>query len=274
MKAQTNGIEIEYESMGDPRHPTLLLVMGFSVQMIAWDDELCRMLVERGFRVVRFDNRDVGLSTKCTRGGYSLDDMALDAIGLCDWLGVPRAHVVGASMGGMIAQLVAIRQPTRVRSLCSIMSNTGERGVGGARPEALAALMRPPPATRDEAIQRGEEVLKVIGSKGYPLDLRRMRDRAARSYDRCFYPAGAARQMMAVQTAAPRTDGLRKLTMPALVIHGDADPLVDVSGGRATAAAIPGAELIVIPGMGHELNPVLWPQIVDAIARNASRAVE
>jgi pimeloyl-ACP methyl ester carboxylesterase len=272
MKAQSNGIEIEYESMGDPRNPTLLLIMGFSVQMIAWDDQFCRLLVERGFRVVRFDNRDVGLSTKIVRGTYSLDDMADDARGLLDWLGVSQAHVVGASMGGMIAQLLALRHPTRVCSLCSIMSTTGEPGVGGPSPEALGALMLPPPQSREDAIARGELVLKAIGSTGFPLDLDRIRDRAARSYDRCFYPQGAGRQLMAVQTAPPRTVALRRLRVPTLVIHGEADPLVHVSGGRATAAAIPGAELLVFPGMGHELPRPLWPQIVDAIARNTRRA--
>jgi pimeloyl-ACP methyl ester carboxylesterase len=175
-------------------------------------------------------------------------------------------------MGGMIAQLLAIRHPTRVRSLCSIMSTTSEPGVGGPSPEALAALMRPPPQNREETIQRGEDVLRVIGSTGYPLDLERVRARAARSYDRCHYPMGATRQLMAVQLAQPRTESLRKLRMPSLVIHGDADPLVNVSGGRATAAAIPGAELLVYPGMGHELPKPLWPKIIDAIARNAARA--
>jgi pimeloyl-ACP methyl ester carboxylesterase len=274
MKAQSNGIEIEYESMGDPRNPALLMISGFSVQLIAWDDDFCRMIVERGFRLIRFDNRDVGLSTKYTRGTYSLDDMAEDARGLLDWLGVPRAHVVGQSMGGMIAQLLAIRHPTRVRTLCSIMSTTGEPSVGGATPQALAALMRPPPTSREEAIERIEEILKVIGSTGFPLDFARIRDRAARSFDRCFYPLGATRQLLAVQTAPPRTEALRKLRMPTLVIHGEADPLVSVTGGKATAAAIPGSELLIFPGMGHELPRPLWPQLVDAIARNTQRAAE
>jgi pimeloyl-ACP methyl ester carboxylesterase len=272
MRAQANGIELEYESIGDPRDPTLLLIMGFSVQMIAWDDELCRLLAERGFRVVRFDNRDVGLSSKIKGGAYTLDDMAGDARGLLEWLGVSNAHVVGASMGGMIAQLLAIHWPARVRSLCSIMSTTGDPMVGQPTPQSFGALMRAPPTTRDEAIQRAEDILRVIGSPGYPLDLERIRNRAARSFDRCHYPVGAGRQLMAVQAARGRTEALKRLRVPTLVIHGADDPLVHVSGARATAAAIPGAELIVYPGMGHELPTPLWPQIIDAIARNAARA--
>lgn len=272
MRAQANGIELEYETMGDPRHPTLLLVMGFSVQMIAWDDEFCRLLVERGLRVVRFDNRDVGLSSKTVGRHYTLGDMAADARGLLDWLGVGTAHVVGASMGGMIAQLFAAHWPTRVRSLCSLMSTTGDPMVGQPTGRALAALLRPPPSTRDEAIDRAEDILRVIGSPGYPLDVARIRDRAARSYDRCHYPVGAGRQLLAVQSASPRGELLRRISAPTLVIHGAEDPLVHVSGGRATAAAIPGAELLIFPGMGHDLPRPLWPAIVDAIVRNTARA--
>jgi pimeloyl-ACP methyl ester carboxylesterase len=272
MRARSNGIDIEYESIGDPRNPTLLLIMGYSVQMIAWEDEFCALLAERGFRVVRFDNRDVGLSTKLTGSSYTLDDMAEDARGLLDWIGVPRAHVVGASMGGMIAQLVAIRHPSRVRSLCSIMSTTGDPKVGQPSPAALGALLLPPPQTRDEAIDRAEQVLKVIGSPGFPLDLERIRRRAARSFDRCHHPMGAARQLLAVRSALPREKALERLRMPTLVIHGADDPLVHVSGGRATATAIRNAELMIVPGMGHELPKPICPSIADAIARNAARA--
>jgi pimeloyl-ACP methyl ester carboxylesterase len=285
--ARANGIDIEYETFGDPTDPVMLLIMGLGGQLIVWDDELCRQLAGHGFRVIRFDNRDVGLSTKLDdapqpdmmavlRGDrssvtYGLEDMAADAVGLLDALGVERAHIVGVSMGGMIGQLLAIDHPDRVLSLASIMSNTGDPNVGMPTPEAIAQLMKPPPTEREEVITREVETTRVFGSPGFPFDKERTRHRAAASFDRCFYPAGVARHVGALVGAADRTEHLARIDVPTVVIHGTADPLVTPSGGEATAKAIPGAELIMIEGMGHELPPETWPRVVDAIVANASK---
>jgi pimeloyl-ACP methyl ester carboxylesterase len=287
--ARTNGIDIEYETFGDPTDPVMLLIMGLGGQLIVWDDELCRQLAGQGFRVIRFDNRDVGLSTKLDDAPppdmmgvlqgdrssvtYGLEDMAADAVGLLDALGIERAHIVGASMGGMIGQLLAIERPDRVLSLASIMSNTGDPSVGMPTPEAIELLMKPPPTGREEVITREIETTRVLGSPGFPFDEDRTRRRAAASFDRSFYPAGVARHVGAVVGAADRTERLAKLDVPTVVIHGDADPLVTPSGGEATAKAIPGAELIMIEGMGHELPPETWPRVVDAVVANASKGV-
>lgn len=287
--APANGIEIAYETFGDPADPTLLLVMGLGVQMLLWDEELCQMLAERGFHVVRFDNRDVGLSTK-TRGrpprvlpalvrrprksAYRLADMADDAAGLLDHLQVDGAHVMGASMGGMIAQTLAARHPRRVLSLVSIMSTTGNRRVGRAKPGALALLLNRPPQSREENVERAVKAFKVIGSPGFERDEARLRDVVGRSYDRCFHPAGAAHQIVAIMASGNRTPQLRSIQAPTLVIHGEDDPLVGVSGGRATARAIPDARLMTIPGMGHDMPRELWPRMVEAIVDNAKRARE
>jgi pimeloyl-ACP methyl ester carboxylesterase len=286
--APANGIEIAYETIGDPDGHPLLLVMGLGVQMLGWDEKFCRLLADRGFYVIRFDNRDVGLSTKI-RGGprprvwaavlgdtrstsYTLDDMADDAAGLLDHLGVDSAHVMGASMGGMIGQTMAIRHPSRVRSLVSIMSSTGDRRVGRARLVVLRFLMRPVPARREKYIKRMVRAFRAIGSPAYPLDEDRIRRLAAASYDRCFHPAGTTRQLVGILASGDRTESLRGVRAPTLVIHGENDPLVNLSGGKATAAAIPGAELMVIPGMGHDMPPALWPTIVDAAVALAERA--
>ncbi|HET9510437.1 MAG TPA: alpha/beta hydrolase [Sphingomonas sp.] len=288
-----NGITIEYEHVGDPAAPPVLLIMGLGAQLTLWPVELVDALVARGFRVIRFDNRDIGLSTKFDRAGlpdpgqmmmammtgrafappYTLTDMAADAVGLLDALGIPSAHVVGASMGGMIAQLVAAEHPTRVRSLTSIMSTTGNPALPPARPEALAALTgRPMTADRETIVAHGMRTAQVIGSPAYPHDPVRLRARVERDFDRSFSPAGAMRQMAAVLADGDRRERLRRITAPTCVIHGDADPLVPVEGGRDTAAVIPGAELLILPGMGHDLPLPLIERIADAIAATAARA--
>ncbi|MDQ1395699.1 MAG: hypothetical protein QOG64_958 [Acidimicrobiaceae bacterium] len=283
-----NGIEIEYDEFGSKSDPALLLIMGLGAQMIAWDEEFCRLLAGRGFRVIRYDNRDIGLSTKIedapqpdlgaamsgdpSSAGYTLADMADDAAGLLDALGITAAHIAGASMGGMIAQQFAIRHPAKTLSLCSIMSTTGDRNVGQATPEAMGALMSPPPTNREEAIERGLAASKVIGSTGFPFDEERIKQRTGEAFDRSFYPIGMARQLVAIMASPDRTPDLAKVDVPTVVIHGGADPLVTPSGGEATAKAIPGAELLTIEGMGHDLPQGVWPQVVDAIAANAGRA--
>lgn len=287
--ADVNGIAIAYETFGDPDDSPLLLIMGLGAQMLLWDDELCSLIADRGFHVIRFDNRDVGLSGKTadrppnllpamvTRrrlsgAAYTLDDLADDAAGLLERLGIERAHVVGASMGGMIAQTMAIRHPERVLSLVSIMSTTGNRRVGRAHNRMIPLLIRPARAGREVNVERAAQTFRAIGSPGFTIDEQRIRDVAGRSYDRCFHPAGVAHQLAAILASRDRTPALRKLRVPTLVIHGADDPLVTASGGKATADAIPDAELMLIPGMGHDMPRELWPRMVDAIAANAARA--
>ncbi len=261
-----NGIDLYYERFGEPGDPVLLMVNGLGSQCIRYDDELCEAFVDRYLQVVRFDNRDVGLSTHLAGGAtYTLDDMAADAVGLLDALEVERAHVWGCSMGGMIAQLLAIDHGERVASLTSIMSTTGDRSVGQATPEIVASLIElsVPTDDLDVALERAVENARVIGSPGeWDEEWQRRRQRAfiERSYD----PAGVGRQVAAVMTAPDRSVALARLDVPALVIHGDVDPLIDVSGGRRTAELIPGAELLVIEGMGHDLPPFYWSPIVEA----------
>jgi pimeloyl-ACP methyl ester carboxylesterase len=287
-----NGLRFEYESFGERGARPLLLVMGLGAQMLLWDDEFCDALAGRGHYVVRFDNRDVGLSSKLEAAGvpnvleliqkagagqtlavpYTLDDMADDAAGVLEALDLASAHVCGASMGGMIAQTLAIRHPQRVRSLTSIMSTTGDASLPQAAPEAMAALLAPPPTTRAEAIEHHAKTWRVIGSPGFPFDEERIRARGGALYDRSFYPIGTARQLAAILAHGSRRAALARVTAPTLVIHGAADPLVPLAGGRDTAEAIPGAELLVIEGMGHDLPPEAWPRIVDAIALHTERA--
>jgi pimeloyl-ACP methyl ester carboxylesterase len=281
------GIELCYESFGDPNDETILLVMGLATQMLAWDERFCGMLVERGFHVVRFDNRDVGRSTKVkappptTRqivfrdkkaASYTLSDMADDAVGLLDYLGVARAHVVGASMGGMIAQTMAIEYPERVLSLVVIMSNEGGRMKGQPALQAYPVLLGKAPKERDAYADYVAKVYGTIGSPGFPADVEAVRERAKIAFDRGVSSAGAGRQLMAVIASPNRTAGLRRLRVPTTVIHGKADKLVRISGGRAVARAIPDARLIEIDGMGHDLPPGVWPRLVDAIADNAARS--
>jgi pimeloyl-ACP methyl ester carboxylesterase len=281
-RAQVGDLEIAYETFGDAGHPPVLLVMGLATQMIGWPDEFCAGLADRGYFVIRFDNRDIGLSTHLDSAGvpdiltvlggdsssvaYGLADLADDTVGLLDALGLESAHLVGASMGGMIAQLVAVRHPSRVRSLTSIMSTTGDPAVGAPSEAAMALLLAPAARDREAAVQR------VIGSPGFEFDESSVRDRAGLSFDRAYDPAGVARQLAAILTTPDRTRDLKGVSVPTLVIHGADDALVNVSGGRATAAAIPGAELLVVEGMGHDLPRAMWPEITDRIAALVQRA--
>jgi pimeloyl-ACP methyl ester carboxylesterase len=280
-QAQANGITIEYESFGRAGDPTVLLIMGLGGQMTMWPVAFCKGLAERGFRVIRFDNRDIGKSTHLTNLGtpnvpeammklmsgqpfaapYHLEDMAQDAAALLDALGIENAHIVGASMGGMIAQIVAAKHPKHTRSLVSIMSTTGNRSLPQAKPEAMAALMTPPASdSREDRIAAGMKVWRVIGSPGYPATDDELREAVTREIDRVPYdPAGFARQFVAIVAATPRNDILKSVTCPALVIHGAADPLVPVEGGKDTAASIPGAQLTIVPGMAHDFTDALVP---------------
>ena len=290
LMAPVDGVELCYQEMGDPGSEPLLLVMGLATQMIAWDEEFCALLAERGFRVVRFDNRDIGRSTKLSSAGvagrfdmlvgrrgtapYLLRDMATDTFGLMDHLGIDSAHLVGASMGGMIAQTAAIERSERVRSLTSIMATTGSRRVGHPSYRTFGLLLGERPRKREEMIERVVKTFKVIGSPGYPFEQEHVRELAGRSYDRGHSAAGIARQMHAITASGDRTPKLRELDLPALVIHGKNDILVNPSGGRATAKAIPGARLKMIEGMGHDLPRALWPSFTEEIAANAARAPE
>jgi pimeloyl-ACP methyl ester carboxylesterase len=283
----STGIELEYDVFGEPEAPTVVLVMGFSMQMIAWDPRFCESLAARGFRVVRFDNRDIGKSTKLAHAGfpdfarammgdrsaapYSIEDMADDLGAFIVALGVPAAHVVGLSMGGFIVQETAIRHPGRLLSLASIMSSTGDRRVGKATPEAMAVLFAPPPSDREGAVDHAVTAWRVIGSL-VEADDERVRRRAGEAWDRDHDPAGVARQAVAIVTQRDRTADLARVRVPAVVIHGASDRLIDVSGGEATARAIPNARLVVVPGMGHDLPPAVWPTVIDAVVDNARRA--
>jgi pimeloyl-ACP methyl ester carboxylesterase len=283
-----NGIEIAYESFGDPSDPTILLIMGLGMQMLGWDEEFCELLVERGFRVVRYDNRDIGLSTKIGGGPpnvlagaigltrssrYTLTDMALDALGLLDHLGVGRAHVVGISMGGMIGQTLAARHPDRVASLCSMMSSPGGRRPSVMpRPSVIGTLLTRPPAERNAYADYEAMVFSRIGSPAYEPDQQRHRERALLMYDRCYYPVGAARQLMAIMASGDRSAELREIRCPTLVIHGKADKLIPASAGEEVARAIPAARLELFDGVGHDLPAALWPRFVASIADNAARA--
>lgn len=271
--ARTNGVDLFYESFGAHNLPPLVLVMGLGAQLLGWDERLCHLLVARGYRVVRFDNRDVGLSSRCVgRSPYALEDMADDVAGLLDALGLPSAHVAGCSMGGMVAQLLAIRHPSRVRSLASIMSSTGAPGVGWPRADAMWVLMQPTPPERAAFIEHMLRVMRFIGSPAHPLDEAAARERIAAGFDRGHDPAGVARQARAVLAQRDRTEALGRVAVPTVVIHGEADLLVQPDGGAATARAIPGARFVSVPGMGHDLPAPLWPLLVDALDDNARRA--
>ena len=288
--ASSNGMKLAYDSFGDAAAQPLVLVMGLGTQMIAWDEQLCAMLAGRGFRVVRFDNRDVGRSTRLHSAGvpsrvdmmigrratapYLLGDMARDTVGLMDHLGIDSAHVVGASMGGMIAQTVAIEHPQRIRSLVSMMSTTGSRRTGLPSRKAFGVLFGKPPQEREATIERAVNVFRVIGSPGYPFEEQRVREIAARSFDRGHSGAGVARQLHAITASGDRTNALQAVSVPTTVIHGESDVLVRPAGGRATADAVPGARLRMIEGMGHDLPPQLWPTFVEEIVANAERARE
>ena len=290
-KARANGIELCWDSFGDANAPPLLLIMGLAAQMIAWDDDFCARLAERGYRVIRFDNRDIGLSTRFTDAGvpdvkaafmqalqgkpvtapYTLRDMAADAIGLLDTLGIDRAHVVGASMGGAIGQTMAIHHPERLRSLVSIMATTGAPGLPPPTQEALAVLFKPPPLEQAAYFESYAHTWKVLRAGSFPLDEARDLERAAQNWTRGLNPPGVARQLMAILASGSRKEALRSVRVPTLVIHGDADPLVPLACGIDTAESVPGAKLLVIEGMGHALPISMWPRIIDAIAAHAEQ---
>jgi pimeloyl-ACP methyl ester carboxylesterase len=290
--ARANGIDICYESFGDANAEPMLLIMGLGAQMVLWDDPFCEQLAARGFRVIRFDNRDIGASSKLSGGKrltplellklrflkipvaapYRLRDMAEDTVGLMDALGIRSAHLVGASMGGMIAQEAAISFPERVRSLTSIMSTTGNPRVPGPTREASAMLMAPPPATKEEFLARFAQTWKLLRVGSFPEDEALDRARAERVYARGLNPAGVARQLRAILASGSRKERLRTLKAPTLVIHGTVDPLVHPAGGKDTAASIPGAKLLMIEGMGHALPIPMWPEIIDAIDKHAHGA--
>jgi len=290
--ARANGIDICYEIFGDPNAEPMLLIMGLGAQMIHWDDDFCRQLAARGFRVIRFDNRDIGKSSKLSGGKrltplellkmrflkipvaapYKIRDMAEDVVGLMDALHVKSTHLVGASMGGMIAQEVAILFPQRVRSLTSIMSTTGDPKVPPPSREASALLMAPPPATKEEYFERFAQTWKVLRVGSFPEDEALDRSRAERTYERGLNPAGVGRQLRAILASGSRKERLASVKVPTLVIHGTVDPLVRPEGGKFTAAAIPGAKLLMIEGMGHALPIPMWPQIIDAIDKHAHAA--
>ncbi len=284
-----NDIDICYESFGPDEAPPLLLVMGLGAQMTLWSPGFISELLERGFRVIRFDNRDVGLSSKSqgdppdvmaiyarsltgqsVEAPYSLSTMAADAVGLLDALDLPAAHIVGASMGGMIVQMMAIEHPDRVLSMTSIMSTTGASDVGQPDPSAITALLTPPPADRAGAVEATVATARVIAGSLFDED--EARSRATEAYDRCFHPAGPAFQIAAIAATGDRTERLREVDLPTLVVHGREDPLVTLSGGEATAAAVPGADLLVLGRMGHDTPPLYWSQMADAIFGVAVRA--
>jgi pimeloyl-ACP methyl ester carboxylesterase len=286
--ADVNGVSIEYETYGQPTDPPLLLVMGLGSHLIDWPPGFLAELVARGYLAIIFDNRDAGLSTGFDDAGipdipailggdpgaapYLLADMAADAAGLLDALGIESAHVVGVSLGGMIAQQLTIDHPARVRSLTSIMSTTGDPAAAQPTPEAASVLGRPPAADRDQAIANAVATSKIIGSPAFPTADEELQRRTAIKYDRAYRPLGTLRQYAAILASPDRTKPLGGVTVPVAVIHGEADPLVPVGGGRATAAAVPDAELLVIPGMGHDLPPAVWTQVIDAIVANTRRS--
>ena len=286
--AAANGIQIAYETFGDRGSRPLLMVMGLGAPMLTWHPDMCDLLAGRGFFVIRYDNRDAGRSTHLhdapqadmrsalARGdfssaAYTLDDMAEDGFGLLDALGLSAAHVLGASLGGMIAQTMAAGHPERVLSLTSIMS-TPLPALTNTTPEAGAALMRPPATSREAAIAQSVEIARVIGSPGFPSDDAWRAELAGLIWDQGIDPPGVIRQWMAVQASGDRTEAVRGIWVPTLVIHGDSDPLVNVTAGRRTAELIKGAELMVVPGMGHDLPRPVWPALADAISALAAKA--
>ena len=293
-KAKANNIELEYDTFGDPSAKPLLLVMGLGAQMLRWREDLCKMFVENGFYVIRFDNRDIGLSTKFEEAGipdimkesmahmqgkpifppYTIEDMADDAVGLLDALNIEKAHVCGLSMGGLIVQVIALRHPYKVLSLISIMSTTNNPNLPQAKPEALQALLTPAPTEREVYIEDKLERWRILYGSGFPFPEEEYRELIAILYDRSFYPQGQLRQMFAVIATENRVPKLSSIKVPTLVIHGGDDPLILVECGKETAASIPGAELLIIEGMGHAscLPRETWPRIVDAIAKNADKS--
>ena len=290
--AQSNGIQIEYDTFGDSASPALLLIAGNGAQTLFWNEDFCGILAASGLFVIRFDNRDSGLSTKFDEAGtpdivaeiqaamagkpmtsaYTLEDMADDAVGLLDALGIDRAHICGASMGGMIAQVVAYRHPSRVLSLTSIMSNTGNPETAQGKPEAIASVVAPAPEEREANIEHNMKVWRKIWSPGFPFEEERARVFLEESYDRSFCPQGMARQNLAVLARGDRRAALATISAPTLVIHGSADPLIPLAAGQEAARVIPAADLMIIDGMGHDMPTGVWAQIASAISRHAKNA--
>jgi pimeloyl-ACP methyl ester carboxylesterase len=260
--ARNGNVELYYETFGSAADPTLVLVNGFSTQCINYDEVWCEKFAAAGYHVVRFDNRDVGLSTKCDGMEYTLADMATDVLAVMDAAGAARAHVMGLSMGGMIVQRLAIDHPERLLTMTSVMSRTGEREYGQTTPEALAVLTAPAAKSREEYVDSHIAAHHIYGSKSEWLDEDYLRARAGRAYDRCFCPAGVARQMQAIMSDGSRADGLRALQVRTLVMHGSRDTLIDPSGGRRTAELVPGAQYVEIEGMGHDYPQAVWDQWV------------
>ncbi|MGD0394323.1 MAG: alpha/beta hydrolase [Acidimicrobiales bacterium] len=260
--ARNGEVEIYFESLGDPYRPTLLLVNGLGSQCINYSPDWCRCFSDEGFRVIRFDNRDVGLSSKIDACDYSLSDMADDAVAVLDEVNVSRAHVMGCSLGGMIVQRLAIDHPDRLLSVTSVMSRTGEPGYGESSEAALEFLLTPPPTSRAENIERHVAAQHCYGSKPEWLDDDASRTRAGIAFDRCFCPSGVGRQMKAALADGSRDEPLGKVRLPVLVIHGSRDTLINPSGGRHTAAVIPGAQYVEIAGMGHDYPPAVWDRWV------------
>ena len=287
--AQANGMRLCYDTFGAADAAPLLLIMGLGAQMVAWDDAFCSQLAARGYRVIRFDNRDIGLSSHLSAAGvpdvaaaigatlqgrpvaapYLLRDMADDAVGLLDALGIASAHVVGASMGGAIAQTLAIHHPTRLRSLTSIMATSGAPGLPGPTPAAMAVLLKPTPTDWDGYLAGFQRTWKVLRAGSFPDDEARDASRAKLNFTRGLNPAGVARQMVAILASGSRRAPLAVVRVPTLVIHGDADPLVPLACGMGTAQAVPGAKLVVVKAMGHALPISMWPTVIDAIASHA-----
>lgn len=285
VSVKTGNVEITYDTFGDRRCPAVVLIMGLSAQMIVWDEEFCSRLADRGFWVIRFDNRDVGRSTKLDwlgipdfkdtvmgkeiRALYSLRDMARDTIGLLDALEVPCAHFAGVSMGGMIAQILGMEYPDRVRTLTIIMSSTGNPLLPPPTPEALHFLLRPFPLERKKYVEHFIEMWRVLNGNRLPIDERLLRKLGERTYERGVSPAGSARQLAAVLSSGNRKEKLASVKIPTLVIHGESDPLLPLECGKDVARSIPGSSLKVIPGMGHALPPVVWDEIIDGITGHA-----
>jgi pimeloyl-ACP methyl ester carboxylesterase len=287
--AKSNGIELCYDTFGDPRAPPIVLIMGLAAQMIAWDEEFCAELAARGYYVIRFDNRDAGLSTRLESAGvpdvtgalmaaaagqpiqapYLLRDMAEDVVGLVDALRIPAPHVVGASMGGAIAQTLALHHPGRLRTLTSIMSTTSAPGLPPPTPEALRALLSPAPGDLGAYLEYHAQVWRVLRAGHFPLDEARDPVRARQIFERGLNPAGVARQLTAMLGSGSRREALGSLRVPTLVIHGEADPLIPLACGIDTAKSVPGSTLVIVKGMGHALSIPFWPQIIEAIAAHA-----
>jgi pimeloyl-ACP methyl ester carboxylesterase len=283
-----NGIQIEYDTFGEDSSPALLLIIGAGGQMIYWELEFCESLAKRGLFVIRFDNRDAGLSTKFDDAGipdmmvamegnpvaaaYSLDDMAADAVGLLDALGIQKTHICGSSMGGEIAQIISYRYPERVLSLAAIMSSTGNPELPQMKPEVLAAVFKPVPAEREAYIEHNVNFWRMLWSPGFPFDEKRLCRVLAEGYDRSYYPPGMIRQSLAVLKNGYRKSLIASIKAPTLIIHGDEDSLMSVEGGKEMAQLIPGAKLLIINGMGHDMPKEAWPKIIDAIYNHTMQA--